>query len=293
MEMSRSGMRKISSRSPYQEKVANETAELTGRTPVGQGMRKATVVLLSGLFAGAWIWDRTRTCLLAQGYRVLAVQDPLALLDFGSPLNDALISDLRSCVSRYFDHYHVDKAVLCGNSLGALAAMDFTLHFPNRVDALVISGAPGLPCPQKPTTIASPAVTVDFAYAIANLLCDDRACLTDERIETTFKLLAHRKALVNIAKALRAARNYDARAILPHITCPVLMIWGVHDRVTPVEEWEHEICLVKQGTLSKVENCGHCPMLEQPNQFNALLLQFLNQCADATATKDFCHPREQ
>jgi pimeloyl-ACP methyl ester carboxylesterase len=256
-----------------------------------QGMSSASVVLLPGLFAGAWIWDRTRTCLLAQGYQVRTVPDPLALLDLGSPLSDTLITDLRGYVSRYFDQGHIDKAVLCGNSLGALAAMDFAFHFPDRVDALVISGAPGLPCLQKPAAIASPAVTVESAYAVANLLCYDRACLTDERIETTFKLLAHRKVLVNIAGALRAARNYDVRGILPHIDCPVLMIWGVHDRVTPVEEWEHEIRLVKQGTLRKVHNCGHCPMLEQPNQFNALLLEFLNQCAEAKATKGGCHPR--
>lgn len=249
-----------------------------------EGMSSASVVLLPGLFAGAWIWDRTRTCLLAQGYRALAVPDPLALLDLGSPLSDTLISHLRGSVSRYLDQGHIDKAVLCGNSLGALAALDFAFHFPHRVKALVISGAPGLPAPQNATATAPLAITVESAYAVAKLLCYDRACLTDERIETTFKLLAHRKVLVNIAGALRAARNYDVRGILPHIDCPVLMIWGVHDRVTPVEEWEHEIRLLKQGTLIKIDNCGHCPMLEQPNQFNGMLLQFLNQWADAGHT---------
>jgi pimeloyl-ACP methyl ester carboxylesterase len=255
-----------------------------------QGMSSASVVLLPGLFAGAWIWDRTRTCLLAQGYQVRTVPDPLALLDLGSPLSDTLITDLRGYVSRYFDQGHIDKAVLCGNSLGALAALDFAFHFPKRVKALVISGAPGLPSPQNATANSPLAITVESAYAVADLLCYDRACLTDERIETTFKLLAHRKVLVNIARALRAARNYDVRGILPHLDCPVLMIWGVHDRVTPVEEWEHEIRLVKQGTLRKVHNCGHCPMLEQPNQFNALLLEFLNQCAEAKRLKGPAFP---
>jgi pimeloyl-ACP methyl ester carboxylesterase len=236
--------------------------------------------LLPGLFAGAWIWQHTQAQLSLRGYRVITLSNPFALLIRSPTRNDTLISNLRAYLSEYFDQFKVDKAVLCANSLGALVAMDFTFHFPDRVEALVISGSPGLPSQTKPKMTVSRTVTVESAYAVANLLCYDRACLTDEMIETTFALLAHRGVLINIARALKAARDYDVRSILPHIDCPTLMIWGAHDRVTPVAEWQREIRLVKHGTLKLVEQYGHCPMLEQPNAFNAELLEFLSRRAE-------------
>lgn len=45
---------------------------------------------------------------------------------------------------------------------------------------------------------------------------------------------------------------------------------------------------LKRGTLKTVERCGHCPMLEQPHAFNALLLEFLNQRAEARVTEEAC-----
>lgn len=269
---------------PTGRRTVKETRELMGMASVGQGMSKKTVVLLPGLFAGAWIWDHTRRRLSAQGYRVVAVADPFALLDLGT----TPISKLRSYVKEYFDKFKIGRTVLCGNSFGALVALDFAFHFPHRVDALVISGSPGLPSETKPHAIRTGAISVESAYAIADLLCYDRACLTDDMVATTYALLAHRKVLINIARALKAARDHDVRCILPHIDCPVLMIWGTHDCMTPVAEWERNVRLVKQGTLKKVERCGHCPMLEQPYEFNALLLEFLNQRADDRVTEEAC-----
>lgn len=245
---------------------------------------RSPVVLLPGLFAGAWIWKRTQGHLSSRGYRVITIRDPFALLNLGvTP-----ISRLRGYLKEFFDKFNIDRAVLCGNSFGALVALDFAFHFPCRVDALVISGSPGLHSETRPDLPLPRALTIEHAYAIANLLCYDRSCLTSDRIETTYAILSDRRALITIARALKAARDSDIRRILPHIDCPVSMIWGTHDRVTPVAEWEREIRLVKHGTLKTVERCGHCPMLEQPHAFNALLLEFLNQRAEARVTEEAC-----
>ena len=44
------------------------------------------VLLLSGLFAGAWICERTLAHLLSQGYQVITIPDPWALLNLGVTL---------------------------------------------------------------------------------------------------------------------------------------------------------------------------------------------------------------
>lgn len=250
-----------------------EMSELGRERARDQAGPRPPVLLLPGLFAGAWIWEHTRRCLSSRGYLVLTVADPFALLDLGvTP-----ISKLRSYINKYFDELKISKTVLCGNSFGALVALDFAFHFPHRVDALVISGAPGFPGEARLDATTTRTITLEYAHAVADYLFYDRSCLTNYVIETTYALLSHRTALINISRALKAARNYDVGGILPHIDCPVSMIWGANDRVTPVSEWEREIRLVKHGTLRTVAQCGHYPMVEQPHEFNTLLLEFLSR----------------
>ncbi len=284
-------MMKSTPRLPHTESGtrAKETLELMSMDPFAQEMSergrerardqagpRPSVLLLPGLFAGAWIWEHTRRCLSSRGYRVLMVADPFALLDLGiTP-----ISTVRSYLNKYFDELKISKAILCGNSFGALVALDFAVHFPHRVDALVISGAPGFPGEARLDVTTTRTITLEYAHAVADYLFYDRSCLTNDVIETTYALLSNRTALINIARALKTARDYDVGGLLTHIDCPVSMIWGANDRVTPVSEWEHAIWLVKHGTLRKVAQCGHCPMVEQPHEFNTVLLEFLSRLVE-------------
>jgi len=72
-----------------------------------------------------------------------------------------------------------------------------------------------------------------------------------------------------------AIRKYDVRDCLTQIQCDVSMIWGDHDRVAPVEDWEESLHLVAHATLHKLASCGHSPMIERPVEFNAILTRFM------------------
>jgi pimeloyl-ACP methyl ester carboxylesterase len=56
-------------------------------------------------------------------------------------------------------------------------------------------------------------------------------------------------------------------------------VWGKQDDVTPpfVAEKFHE--LLPDSRLQWVDKCGHAPMMEHPDEFNALLREFLEEIA--------------
>lgn len=137
--------------------------------------------------------------------------------------------------------------------------MDFAFHVPHRVDARVISSAPGFLGEARLDVTTARTITLEYAHAVAEYLFYDRSCLTNDGIDTTSALLSDRTALINIARALKAARDYDVGGIPRHIDCPVTMIWGTHDRVTSVSERERKIRLVKHGTLRKVASADIVP----------------------------------
>jgi pimeloyl-ACP methyl ester carboxylesterase len=56
---------------------------------------------------------------------------------------------------------------------------------------------------------------------------------------------------------------------------PTLIIWGRHDKAIPLERGQRMHRILKGSRLEIFEGAGHCPHDEQPQQFNALALDFL------------------
>jgi pimeloyl-ACP methyl ester carboxylesterase len=73
----------------------------------------------------------------------------------------------------------------------------------------------------------------------------------------------------------------DSTTTLAHITCPVQLIVGQHDRITPVTVHEHMLHHLPHASLSKIAVSGHYVSLEQPTQVSQVLLSFLNHATPA------------
>ena len=58
---------------------------------------------------------------------------------------------------------------------------------------------------------------------------------------------------------------------------PTCIIWGKNDTVTPPEVAEEFHTLLPDSTLYWIDKCGHAAMMEQPNEFNAILDKWLTE----------------
>lgn len=67
----------------------------------------------------------------------------------------------------------------------------------------------------------------------------------------------------------------DQRPTLPRIACPTLILCGDHDRRTPPECSEEMHARLPDSRYRLLEDCGHLPPLEMPQQVTALLADFL------------------
>jgi pimeloyl-ACP methyl ester carboxylesterase len=81
---------------------------------------------------------------------------------------------------------------------------------------------------------------------------------------------------MSIAMALRP-QAATAPAMLKRLSQPLLLIWGLEDRLVPVLVAEQVGRLRPDLPLELIEGSGHCPHDEHPDTFNALLLQWLAQ----------------
>lgn len=229
------------------------------------------VVLLPGLFAGGWIWKPAWDHLAALGYSVLQVVEPFAALH----TKVASIDTLREMLIGVLDEHEMSRAILCGNSLGGLVALDTASHHPDRVESMVISGCPGLGETANLGLRHGGDMSRQNADRIADQLFYDRSAIPEEMIEKCYAIARNRRCAVNMLRYVLATRKYDVRACLAQIQCDVLMVWGEQDRIAPVEDWEQNLHLIAGASLRKLARCGHSPMIEKPAEFNAILTKFM------------------
>ncbi|HEY5389466.1 MAG TPA: alpha/beta hydrolase, partial [Solirubrobacteraceae bacterium] len=76
-------------------------------------------------------------------------------------------------------------------------------------------------------------------------------------------------------QGLEAVIDYEIRERLGEIACPTLIVWGERDRLINVRDADVFAELIPKSRKVLFEDTGHMSMLERPQEFNALLEDFL------------------
>ena len=71
-------------------------------------------------------------------------------------------------------------------------------------------------------------------------------------------------------------KGADNRAILPTIEQPTLVIAGANDRIAPAPQTKAVAETVPGARLEIVADAGHAAYMEQPDAYNTLLKDFLD-----------------
>jgi pimeloyl-ACP methyl ester carboxylesterase len=61
------------------------------------------------------------------------------------------------------------------------------------------------------------------------------------------------------------------------ITAPTLVVWGELDPVIPVQYAEYFVKNIMDCRFYQMQNCGHTPYVEDPENFGKIVLDFLLQ----------------
>ncbi len=100
---------------------------------------------------------------------------------------------------------------------------------------------------------------------------------TKEIVDEVFATVNNRNKIIRTLAIAKSAIRHNMAKDLPKMRTPTCIIWGKNDTVTPpkVAMEFHE--LLPDSELFWIDECGHAPMMEHPNEFNELLFAYLQK----------------
>jgi pimeloyl-ACP methyl ester carboxylesterase len=192
------------------------------------------------------------------------------------PPKNFLIEHYARSVIGFMDKVGLEKAFVCGNSIGAFIGLEMAASFPNRVSKLILVGLAVRDEWQRMERLALAGQTADAegnpikmnAQQVAPM---GFAEMTPERLAWINEEWA--RAGKWTLKGAIACTLYDVVTKLPLVQCPTLVIFGTQDIVRDAEK--PLVDGIKGARSVLLENAGHLPQIDQPEAFSRTVIDFL------------------
>jgi len=238
----------------------------------------APLILVHGLADDATIWDSVIPALSAR-FRVIAL-DQIGFGHSDKPLLNYRVSTFVDFLDGFLTELKIERASLVGNSFGGWVAAAFALVHPGRIERLVLSDAAGYAALAK--TMDPRAVSAlrlasreDIRY-LGPLTFHDKRFYQDVDLAFKQRVTAGDGYTVGrlLDSMIRGDDTLDNR--LNVINRPTLILWGRDDKLIPLTFGERFHQEITNSRLQIIDNCGHMPQVECPDQFVTAVLQFFN-----------------
>lgn len=256
------------------------------------------LVLLHGFSDNLLTWRRVVPA-LALEHRVVAIDLP----GHGAttrPWSAPLLEGYADLVAEVLDGLGIEGTVsLMGNSMGAAVATVFAARYPQRTDAIVLIGMPGVTgvplawrvAASRPAGVAMRTalrpvplshLQRGFGWAYAHAASPRARSIDPSAVRGYCDSYTDRTKLFGLAAIARALlselRSVHLERVLPQLEVPVLQLWGKHDRLVPPRR------VTQSSGAVVLPGCGHCPQLDAPDLLLNAVLPFLAEQVDGAGS---------
>lgn len=201
---------------------------------------------------------------------------------------DLFVEDLEALL----DEAGIDRAVICGFSLGSMIAQSYLARHPERVEGIVLAGAvqtfPPVRMPKPMKHAMSPEVLLGTSLAtmgtrstFQTLLASIRTVTggpwlsTDPEIREEALQAVEETSATEFKKVFEALYAFEPPA-LDDVSVPALVVYGDQD-APPVKQQSKDLARTLGGKGIVVRDAAHMVNRDQPEAFNDVLAEFLSE----------------
>ena len=254
-----------------------------------------TVVLLHGLGASnasmlPTLYD------MARDHRVIALDLP-GFGESSKPIRAYHAGFFAKWLVAVLDALGIERAHLVGNSMGGRIAIEAALRFPGRVDRLALLapavafrklrqfvpivrvlrpelGAVPLPLPRMTVTRS-----IERLFARKSRIRDAWFQAAADEFLRVFATARGRVAFFSAAREIYLDEPFGERGFWDRLVTlqrPALFLWGDSDVMVPHGFARHVESAVPNARSVILEDCGHVPQFENPDELHRLIRDFLS-----------------
>jgi pimeloyl-ACP methyl ester carboxylesterase len=191
-------------------------------------------------------------------------------------------------LAQFLDQLHIDSMYLAGNSLGGNIAWNFASEHPDKVKKLLLLDAAGYPSDEPDPWIfglaRTPVLNLIVSYLTPRFIIKnnlEQVYFDDSKITDSLVTRYHRMSLRagNRQAFIDRAKTpfVDHTAKLEQLDMPTLILWGDHDTWIPLEDGQKFAWDIEHSELLVLENTGHVPMEESPEESVGPMIDFLKR----------------
>jgi pimeloyl-ACP methyl ester carboxylesterase len=257
------------------------------------------LMLLHGFGASIGHW-RHNLEILGDRHTVYA----LDMLGFGASEKAPANYSVDLWVEQAYDFWKTfirKPVILIGNSLGSLVSAAAAAKYPEMVEGVVMMSLPdpnlekeAIPAFLYPLVatikgiVANPLLIKSVFYFIrrpnilrrgATFAYGSPETVTEELIDILSKPTLDRGAANALTALVKSQNNPDyspnVKKILSTIKTPMLLIWGDKDKIIPYALASKFVNHNENIQLLTLQNTGHCPHDECPEQVNQAILDWI------------------
>ena len=179
------------------------------------------------------------------------------------------------------DAFHIERAVLAGDSSNTAVAVEVARRWPDRVSALVLVSGGVDYAPSDVVRQFAASLRTDFDATMDFFV---PLCLPED---TTGHLRQWLRDIIGRTGGERAALlvesfyEVNVRAALAEVRAPTLVIHGALDALptSPVEAAEEMAERIPDARLLVLDDAGHVPTLSRPAEVATAIASFIDDAA--------------
>lgn len=246
---------------------------------LGEGI--VPIIFLHGFPFSKQMWQ-TQLDFLKSSHRVIACD----IRGFGNSKDEKSVLSMDlfgDDLIQFMDKLNIDKAIICGLSMGGYIALNAHKRYSDRLQALIlcdtqcIADTPeGKEKRLKLIDEIALNGTGNFTEGfVKNVFHKDSLTEKKEIVEELRNvILSNSKQIIMMGLKALAERS-ETCSSLSEVNIPTLIICGREDQVTPLAQSEFMNKSIKGSILRIVDHAGHVSNLEQADEFNNHLHDFL------------------
>jgi 4,5:9,10-diseco-3-hydroxy-5,9,17-trioxoandrosta-1(10),2-diene-4-oate hydrolase len=236
--------------------------------------------------AGGWSNYRRNVDYFADRFHVILPDLPGFAKSDKPAVEGGVLTFMAKAIKDLMDALDIPRAHFVGNSLGGATTMKFALDYPDRIQRIVLMGAPALALftPQPAEGIkhligyyAPPGPSMEKLRAFLNVMVYDGSALTDQLIKERYEASIQPDLVANPILSPRSRTVFEPIwKDLGSIKNKTLIVWGRDDRTVTLDHSFFLLNQLQDVRLHVFGKCGHWAQWEKAAEFNRLVADFLS-----------------